>query len=199
MKEALGYAEFLKFAQAFDLSSNTILSTIELGDIYLSSVKTTDPSATMHKLTFPEFWESLVRCALVAYGKISSVTIVDKIRGLLLYMWRAINGSVPKAWGDVRRGGSTNPGDLLAGAMLFNKRFTAVWAADGYRDYLSPPPLAAEDGQTVLARLKGGSSSAARLAASALSVSHAASNAPFDAARERMGGGAGGGVSDYGY
>ena len=194
MKEALGYAEFLKFAQAFDLSSSTILSTIELGDIYLSSIKSSDPNALMHKLTFPEFWEALVRCALVAYGKISAVTIVDKIRGLLLYMWRAINGSVPKAWGDVRRGGSTNPGDLLAGAMLFNKRFTAVWAADGYRDYLSPPPPAAEDGQTVLARLKGGSS-AARLAASALSVSQAASNSPArDFAREPAAGGI-----DYGY
>lgn len=194
MKEALGYAEFLRFAQAFDLSSNTILSTIELGDIYLSSIKAADPSASMHKLTFPEFWEALVRCSLVAYSKISSVTIVDKIRGLLLYMWRAINGSVPKAWSDVRRAGSTNPGDLLAGAMLFNKRFTAVWAADGYRDYLSPPPAAAEDGQTVLARLKGGGSTAARLAASALSVSQAASNAPLEAARS-----AGGGTSEWGY
>lgn len=39
MKEALGYAEFLKFASDFDLSSSVILSTLEIGDIYLSSIK----------------------------------------------------------------------------------------------------------------------------------------------------------------
>jgi len=39
MKEALGYREFLKFAKDFDLSDSVILSTIELGDIYLSSIK----------------------------------------------------------------------------------------------------------------------------------------------------------------
>ena len=42
MKECLGYNEFLKFAMDFNLSSNVILSTLELGDIYLSSIKATD-------------------------------------------------------------------------------------------------------------------------------------------------------------
>lgn len=32
-----------------------------------------------------------------------------------------------------RRSVSTYAGDLLSGAMLFNKRFTAAWAADGRR------------------------------------------------------------------
>lgn len=153
----MGYPEFLKFATDFDLSSSVILSTLELGDIYLSSIKTTDHESTIRKLTFPEFWEALVRCALVAYSKISDSSVLDKIRGLFLYMWRAINRSVPRAFNE-RRNVSTYAGDLLAGAMLFNKRFTAAWAADGYRDYLSPdaPPL--ESGKAVLTRLlrKGG-------------------------------------------
>jgi hypothetical protein len=38
MKECLGYNEFLNF----HLSSNVILSTLEIGDIYLSSIKATD-------------------------------------------------------------------------------------------------------------------------------------------------------------
>lgn len=192
MKEALAYPEFLKFAQAFDLSNNVILSTIELGDIYLSSIKTVAPDSSMRKLSFDEFWESLVRCALVAYSKISDVTIIDKIRGLLLYMWRAINGSVPKTWADGRRTGTTNQGDLLAGAMLFNKRFTAAWAADNYRDYLSPAHAPNEDGQTVLARLKGGTGGA-QLAATASSASMSASSVGsggLAAAR---------GATDYGY
>jgi hypothetical protein len=143
----------LRFAADFDLSNNVILSTIELGDIYLSSIKSLAPGASVRKLNFSEFWETLLRCALVAYTKISDATITDKLRGLFLYMWRSINKSVPRAWADSRRTGTTNAGDLLAGAMLFNRRFTAHWAADGYRDYLSPPTRKIESGKEVLSRL----------------------------------------------
>ena len=131
-----------------------ILSTLEIGDIFLSSIRTVDHGSTIRKLTFPEFWEALVRCALVAYSKISDSSVIDKIRGLFLYMWRAINRSVPRAFAE-RRNVSTYAGDLLAGAMLFNKRFTAAWAADGYRDYLAPdaPPLDAGEPSGVARRL----------------------------------------------
>lgn len=98
-----------------------------------------------------------MRCALVAYSKISDSSVIDKIRGLFLYMWRAINRSVPRAFAE-RRNVSTYAGDLLAGAMLFNKRFTAAWAADGYRDYLAPDAPMHESGKAVLLRMlhKGG-------------------------------------------
>jgi hypothetical protein len=84
--------------------------------------------------------------------QISDATIIDRIRGLFLYMWRAINRSVPRAFSE-RRNVSTYAGDLLSGAMLFNKRFTAAWAADGYRDYLSPEQTPLESGKAVLTRL----------------------------------------------
>lgn len=60
---------------------------MEIGDIYLSSVKAQGSHDEVRKLTFSEFWEALVRCALVAYSKISDATIIDKIRGLFLYGW----------------------------------------------------------------------------------------------------------------
>lgn len=151
MKGALGYAEFLKLASDFELSSSVLLSTLEIGDIYLSSVATSSPEDNVRKLTFDQFWESLVRSALLAYSKISDATVIDKIRGLFLYMWRAINKSVPERM--ERRDISTYAGDLLAGAMLFNKRFTAQWGADGYRDYLTPDTAMAETGANVLSRL----------------------------------------------
>lgn len=153
MKEALGYGEMLKFASDFGLSSSVILSTLEIGDIYLSSIKPTAGSELgVRKLTFREFRESLVRCAIVAYSKISDASIIDKIRGLFLYMWRSINTSVPRAF-DARRSVSTYQGDLLSGAMLFNKKFTAQWAADGYRDYLSSGAELVETGREVLSRI----------------------------------------------
>jgi len=160
MKGALGYNEFLKLAADFDLSNSVILSTIEIGDIYLSSIKAIEPDSTIRKLAFLEFWEALVRCALVAYSKISGSTVIDKIRGLFLYMWRSMHRSVPMAFAD-RRNISTYAGDLLAGAMLFNKRFTAQWLADGRRDYLSPDPRVQESGKVVLKRLGVGPLSAA--------------------------------------
>jgi hypothetical protein len=158
MKEALGYHELLKFASDFDLSNSVILSTLEIGDIYLSSIKSVQPDSTIRKLNFPEFWEVLIRCALIAYSKISDSTILDKIRGLFLYMWRSMNQAIPRAFNE-RRNVSTYAGDLLAGAMLFNKRFTAQWAADGHRDYLSPEVRPFESGKTVLARLMMSNSS----------------------------------------
>ena len=97
MKEALGYNEFLKFAVDFNLSSSQILSSLELGDIYLSSIKLSEGDGNIRKLTFLEFWEAVVRCALVAYSKISEATIADKIMGLFLYMWRSVNKTVPRA------------------------------------------------------------------------------------------------------
>lgn len=79
MKECLGYNEFLRFAMDFHLSSNVILSTLEIGDIYLSSIKTSDGQENIRKLTFTEFWEALVRCALIAYTKISDASPGDKV------------------------------------------------------------------------------------------------------------------------
>ena len=152
MKECLGYNEFLRFAMDFHLSSNVILSTLEIGDIYLSSIKVSDGQENIRKLTFSEFWEAVVRCALVAYSKISISSPGDKIRGLFLYMWRSINETVPRAI-EERRNITTYMGDLINGSMAFNVKFTAMWAKDGYRDYLSPKPIAREEARDVLSRL----------------------------------------------
>ena len=170
MKAALGYGAFLKLAADFDLSNTVILSTRELGDIFLSAIRLDDRAPAVRKITFDEFWEALVRCAMRAYSKISHSTPLDRVRGLFLYMWRAITRSVPRAFND-RRNVSTYAGDLLSGAMLFNKRFTAMWAEDGYRDYLTPVPVKEESGAAVLARLtQGGTSRSAQLEASTGSV-----------------------------
>ena len=158
-------ADFLRFASSFDLSNTVLLTTFELGDIFLSSLKFIEPS--LRGLSYTEFLQALVRCALVAYSKISESTILDKLRGLFLYMWRSINKNVPKAWGDGRRTGSTYAGDLLAGAATFNRKFIAQWAADGNRDYLSPPPALQETGMTSLGRIFESDQSARALSGSA--------------------------------
>ena len=88
-------------------------------------------------------------------------------------LWRAINDTVPRNMeGDSL---STYMGDLINGAMQFNVKFTAMWAKDGYRDYLSPEAEAREEARDVLNRLMQGSASresrAARVAPSAPQLS----------------------------
>jgi len=153
-----------------------LLTTYELGDIFLSSLKFSD--AELRALSYTEFLQALVRCALVAYSKISESTILDKIRGLFLYMWRSINKNVPRAW-DGKRKGSTYTGDLLAGAAIFNRRFTAQWAADGHRDYLAPPPVVQETGRIGLDRVLSNDQSMRHLVGSARGPTPADANSVY--------------------
>jgi hypothetical protein len=119
-------------------------------------------------------WHSSISCLSLIYVcvQISDATIIDKVRGLFLYMWRSINKSVPRAFSE-RRNVSTYAGDLLSGAMLFNKRFTAAWANDGYRDYLTPEETRLESGKTVLGRLLSKGSGSDMLASASLARMHA--------------------------
>jgi hypothetical protein len=92
---------------------------------------------------------------------------------------------------------STYCGDLINGAMQFNVKFTAMWAKDGYRDYLSPEVEAREEARDVLNRLmQGGASRAsrtARVAPSAPQLSAAPVMTPMHG-----NGGSGGGMMGMG-
>ncbi len=205
------FADFLRFAAGFELSNTVLLTTFELGDIFLSSLEFQAPA--LRALSYPEFLQALVRCALVAYSKISESTILDKLRGLFLYMWRAIRNA-PKAWSDGRRSGSTYTGDLIQGVQIFNRKFIAAWALDGNRDYLSPPPAIRESGQTSLDRIFASDQSARALSGSARgppvqfqqqqpffygSTSPSSSAAGSLGSSTLSGGGGGGGGSGAGY
>jgi hypothetical protein len=77
-------------------------------------------------------------------------------------MWRAINESVPKAMSASSSSLTSYMGDLISGSMQFNVKFTAMWAKDGYRDYLSPEVEAREEARDVLNRLMAGTSTQER-------------------------------------
>ena len=113
-------------------------------------------ASSLRKLSFGEFWEALVRCAIVAYSveKNPSVTthIPDKIRGLFLVMWREINKTVPLAVSSSAALGNYS-GSLVEGARLFNNRVSTDWAKDGYRDYLNSTRAEVFDGRATLQRL----------------------------------------------
>ena len=159
MTNALGYPDFGRFGTDFGLTSKgSSLTMIDIGDIYLAGVANASGTAGAgaRKLKFKDFWEVLVRVAMQAYRK-CQVGQADKIRGLMLYMWRQIQTSVNNSVnGPLDSGRSTHKGGLLRGCQLFNERFISMWQEDGYRDYLYPKEEAPPEGRDVLTKLVNG-------------------------------------------
>jgi hypothetical protein len=154
------YSDFFRFAADFGLSTMG-LTTLDLGDIYLSVVQqphnNTSSNASssgadgtgsasfepeVRKINFSEFWESLVRCALRAFAD-TKIPTDEKIKGMFLYIWRFIQSSIQdeiSGIGTVNRGGfNTYKGGLVRGSQILNERFISAWTKDGYRDYLEDP------------------------------------------------------------
>jgi hypothetical protein len=157
MTNGLAYADFVRFAGDFGLTSQSSnLTMIDVGDIYLAGVANATGTASVRKLKFRDFKEVLVRIARQAYKKIS-VSDADKLRGLLLFMWRQIQSSISQSVsGNLSSSRSTHKGGLLRGAQMFNERFISMWQEDGYKDYLFPKSESQAEGRDVLSRLISG-------------------------------------------
>jgi len=156
MTNALGYPDFVRLGSDFGLTSKgSSLTMIDIGDIYLAGVANSQGTAGAgaRKLKFKDFWEVLVRVSLQAYRK-CAVDNADKIRGLMLYMWRQIQTSVNNSMnGPLDSARSTHKGGLLRGCQLFNERFISMWQEDEYKDYLYPQAPDREEGRDVLTKL----------------------------------------------
>lgn len=120
MTNALGYADFVRLASDFGLTSKgSSLTMIDIGDIYLAGVTRTKETSKggVTKLKFVDFLEVLVRISLQAYAK-CNVSVADKIKALMLYMWRQIQNSVNNSVnGPLDSTRSTHKGGLLRGKV----------------------------------------------------------------------------------
>ena len=85
------FANFLRFAGDFDLashgdtSSRLNLSNNDLANAFVS-VRPFHKSGVLGKLTYDQFWQILLRCALLAYREKGKIPIDDKMRALLMAM-----------------------------------------------------------------------------------------------------------------
>ena len=110
------------------------LTSIDIGDMYLTVISNKNFTTRVRSLTFSEFWEVLVGCSQRAfYGH--HVTDVEKLKCLFFYMWRSIEVSMSEQMKKDAINLSTTKGELIRGAQLLNTRFTTQWAKDDYRDY----------------------------------------------------------------
>ena len=158
MVNALGFQKFLHFCEDFNLRSsmnNTpILTSIQLSEIFLNSVKAHIVDH-IGKLTFDEFWEAIVRCAMVAYQKHECHPVL-KLKELFVYMSHKIETSISKAINAKgSRNVSTNAANGLAGMKAFQYRVTEMYRVDGVpRTYLIREAPAPKSGRDLLKRMK---------------------------------------------
>lgn len=132
----VGYDEFLRFSVDFGVTSSLGLTTLDVGDIYLSVCSHSDYH--IQGVNFEEFWESMVRCALKAFKDYNKLSNGIKVKCFLLYIWRHIQASIREQMHGENNTGdlSSYKGGLIRGAQLLNERFLSMWAKDNYQDYL---------------------------------------------------------------
>ena len=115
-----------------------------MGEIFLNIVPFNFELKAESGMSFELFCKTLLALAAVGYRDCpSSVPPADKVRALLLYMWKTINDSDNKA---VRKVTATranavasHAGSLnLFGSGQFSDQFLAYWVKDGFRDYTVP-------------------------------------------------------------
>lgn len=172
-KNLMGYPEYIQFCQDFKLISLAQVTTIQAGDIYLSSVEAHHGGDTSQDLDFEHFHELLLRIAITAYASCHpSISLLTKVKGLMLFLWKAVNTADASEKAVNGRGNrsvcdsskSTKSGDLnLFGSSIFNVRMVEVWSGDNFVEYLLPVEEEMEDGQTVLKRMLAGGFGAVNL------------------------------------
>ena len=152
-KRMMGYYELLQFATDCHLTMLPRLSRLEIGNIFLAvaPVPTNSAGKRVTSLRFPQFWEALVRFAMLAFGEMRQDDVGEQICGLFLVIWRTLSEAND-------RGAKGPPGraDYLQQVYkLFLERFMAFWAHDNYREYLREDAAAAVAAPDLLSKLRG--------------------------------------------
>lgn len=120
-----------------------MLTAIQVGEIYLTSVPLSNENRDMRVMTFDTFCSSIILMGLVAYRE-SPVSPADKVKAILLFMWRAVNSNetalkaVNDRYGVSSRTVQGHAGSLnIHGSGLFSDMFLLAWQADGFSNYIT--------------------------------------------------------------
>lgn len=157
LKNTLGYNEFFKLAHDFKLKSTALLTAFQIGDIYLTCVPHLAENRDLRVLNFDTFCTSLILMALTAHRE-SSASPANKVKTLLVFMWRAINSPdvtqravTDRYMSDVKsHAGSLN----IFGSGLFSDSLLSMWQKDRYPNYLASAEKE-DDSQQILERVAG--------------------------------------------
>lgn len=142
-KDVISYKEYMQFCYDFNLKSTSLLTAVQVGEVFLNLVPLNRDAKCESGMTFDLFLKALVYMAFVAFRDAPrSVASEDCVRALLLYMWKAVNDS-DKTQRLVRSNRSHTltqfAGSLnLFGSGQFSDAFLAHWMRDQFIDYASP-------------------------------------------------------------
>jgi len=163
-EDQISYGDFLKYCQELGVSTSLGLTTIDLGDIYLTTVATKNGAnkkqfvTSFSGLTFSSVLEALFRCAHTGYIKNTQVNLVDKMKAMFNCIWRHMQTTQT---GKVTAESASNPmyRRRLRCFQLLNERFISMWTKDGFRDYLGTGQKAAGGISNIGIIMRGGASS----------------------------------------
>ena len=152
-KRMMGYHELLQFGIDTHITMLPRLSRLEIGNIFLAvaPVPTNAQGKRVTSMRFSQFWEALVRFAMLAFGEMRHGDVGEQICGLFLVIWRTLSEAND-------RGAKGPPGraDYLQQVYKgFLERFMAFWAHDNYREYLREAPGAQAAAPDLLSKLRG--------------------------------------------
>jgi hypothetical protein len=141
-KSLIGYREYIQFCYDFNLKSTSLLTAIQVGEIFLNIVliSTEGKGGDCLGMSFENFLRSIMYMAFIAYRDAhSSVTVANKVKALLLYMWKAVNDNQKTR--SLVTNNRNNTLSHFAGALnvfgsgMFSDLFLGNWMKDGFPDY----------------------------------------------------------------
>lgn len=128
------------------MKSTALLTAIQVGDIYLSCVPLDEENKHLNVMTFDTFCRSLLVMAHVAYREVphsTNIPLSQKVRALLLFMWRCVNSSEKTSKAVTNRYGTSRSVDGRAGSLnihgsgLFSDMFLDAWQKDNFQSYIA--------------------------------------------------------------
>lgn len=149
--DLIGFKEYMQFCGDYSLRSTSLLTAIQVGDIFLNCVPLDPQTKLVKGMTFGMFSTAVLTMAMVAYKENDAcVSAANKTRALLHFMWRAVNTSAKtkNATANIRA-------SRLAsyGSGVFCDSFLKIWTADGFPNYNAVVAVAPTTGQSVLTRI----------------------------------------------
>ncbi len=155
-KDLISFPEFTQFCHDFTLKSTSLLTAIEVGEIFLNVVPLHAETKLLRGMSFSAFCHSLVAMAMLAY-RTHPISAKNKVKGLLHFMWKAVNQGDKKKNAVAARGNNgavSHAGSLNQfGAGVFCDFFIRLWTLEGFPNYTEVSKDKPSTGSDVLKRI----------------------------------------------
>lgn len=142
-KEAISFKEYSSFCHDFGLKSTSLLTAIQVGEVFFTCVKLDYSTKKLKGMDFEAFCLAILHLGLVAYRDAhESIAPKHKIMGLLLYMWKKVNNKekVTEIASSRQAISLSHAGSLnVHGSGMFGDVLLQIWIKDNFCDYITSP------------------------------------------------------------